>query len=61
MRRSKRILILHKCNGYIVPSLGELISALRALGAEVNVRRSDGHFDEILDDIEQADSLLFWN
>ncbi len=61
MRRSKRIFILHKGNGSPLPSLDELISALRALGAEVNVRQSNGHFDEILDDIEQADSLLFWN
>lgn len=68
MSQVKSVLILHDSSRGpkdAVPSseheLGELISALEALGARVKLRECDQRYDEILDEVERADTSLFWS
>jgi hypothetical protein len=66
MSQAKNVLIIFDDNNSLkdTPSaneLGELIKALEGLGARVRLREFDKRYDEILDEIEHADTLFFWN
>ncbi len=66
MSQTKNVLIILQDNDGLkdTPSasgLGDLINALEGLGAKVRLREFDKRYDEILDEIEHADTLFFWS
>ena len=60
MSTSRHVLILYL--GTDMPAgLMEMADMLGRLGALVNVRICDGHYDEILDVVAAADTVICWN
>ena len=59
MNTTRHILILYL--GSDMPAgLTEMAAMLKRLGAIVNVRMCDGHYDEILDVAATADTVICW-
>jgi hypothetical protein len=64
MTESKKILILHTGTHPDSPDPGNLEDLARALmqcDAHVTIRSCDSSYDEILDAVEAADSVVFWS
>ncbi|MEJ2107771.1 MAG: hypothetical protein P8X48_10685 [Acidiferrobacteraceae bacterium] len=61
MNESRRVLLLFpgpdKAKG---PAPQLLIDALEAAGARVQAHSCDDRYDEILDAVEQVDTIVFW-
>jgi len=59
----KKILILYAdADSNAAPGvrLADLADSLTGLGAQVTLRECNQHYDEILDAVAAADSVLFW-
>jgi hypothetical protein len=60
MSSVKQILILY-CGGEdVLRELRELTGILRTLGAQVSLRHLATEYEEILEAIESADSVVYW-
>lgn len=55
----KRILVLHVAAAP-EPELLAVAQAMRNLGADVVVRALDGHYGDILDEVERANAVVCW-
>ena len=59
MNTTRHVLILYL--GSDMPAgVKEMAAMLGNLGANVNVRMCDGHYDEILDLVAAADTVICW-
>lgn len=61
MNESRRVLLLFPGPDNVKgPAPQTLIDALEAAGAQVQTYSCDDRYDEILDAVEQVDTIVFW-